>query len=432
MKIHKIIHSKFFPLVIILFLIVLSFVTVFIVPSIKQTGKINENLSSLDKTIETKKIIIKSNPEIIKNYFELSEAYLQKVRETGDSSYYIDIDKLMVKATQIDPENSEIYATKAHVYIGRHDFVEGKRLIEIAISKNQNRDTYYGLLGDANIELGQYDAAILAFQKMVDIRPSFSSYSRIAYIRELYGDIKGSKEMLQLAITSGSGYIDDIAWGYVELGKLSMRNNQDEAKGFFQKALDISPNYTQAYEGLAKVEYIQGNPEEAILHLERAMDLLPLTQYSSVLADIYGLLGNTTKYDQYVALTQIAYSQAAKAGVNNDLEESQFMLNNTIDLPNALIMAKRAYTSRPNIYAADNLSWAYYKNGDYQEAARYSKEALRLGNFDALILFHQGMIALKNNDTVTAKKYLKGAYSVNPNFSLTDSIALKELITQFK
>ncbi|MBC7767046.1 tetratricopeptide repeat protein [Arenimonas sp.] len=432
MKINKIIHSKLLPLIIVFLLIFLGFIFVFIVPAINENRSIDKNLTPLDKTIETKKSIIKSNPKITKNYFELSAAYLQKVRETGNSSYYTDIDTLMQKAAEVEPENAEIYATKASVAIGRHNFLEGKKMIEIAISKNPNRDTYYGLLGDAHIELGEYDAAILSFQKMVDMRPGFNSYSRIAYIRELYGDVKGAKEALQLAITSGSNYKDDISWAYVELGKLSLRNNLDEAEVLFKKALNISPFYSQAYEGLAKVEFLKGNTKVAIEHLNTAIKQLPLTQYSNNLADIYNSINDTVKRDQYLAITQASYSQASKAGVNTDLEESLFLSNNDINLKESLIKATRAYKDRPTIFAADTLAWAYYKNQNYSEAGKYTKESLRLGNFDTTILFHQGMIALKNKDTILAKKYLKEAYKINPNFSIKDTSILKKLVVQFK
>ena len=43
-------------------------------------------------------------------------------------------------------------------------------------------------LGDAQTELGNYDKAAEAYQKMVNLRPDLSSYNRAAYFRFLYGD----------------------------------------------------------------------------------------------------------------------------------------------------------------------------------------------------------------------------------------------------
>ncbi len=50
----------------------------------------------------------------------------------------------------------------------------------------------YGVIGDALVELGRYDAAFAAFQRMVTLRPGLSSYARVAYARELTGDPVGA------------------------------------------------------------------------------------------------------------------------------------------------------------------------------------------------------------------------------------------------
>lgn len=52
---------------------------------------------------------------------------------------------------------------------------------------------------------------------MIDIRPDYSSYIRIAYLRELYGDIKGAKDGLALAIDAGSKNKENNAFAYTEL-----------------------------------------------------------------------------------------------------------------------------------------------------------------------------------------------------------------------
>ena len=90
-------------------------------------------------------------------------------------------------------------------------------MIEKAILINPNRAMYYGILGDSDIELGLYSGALDAIQKMIDIRPDYSSYIRVAYLRELYGDIVGAKDSLSFAIDAGSTFKENIAFAYVEL-----------------------------------------------------------------------------------------------------------------------------------------------------------------------------------------------------------------------
>ncbi len=114
---------------------------------------------------------------------------------------------------------------------------------------------------------------------MIDIRPDYNSYIRIAYIRELYGDIRGAKNSLQLAIDAGSKHPENIAFAYVELGKIHFRESLENAKSDFDIALKILPEYPPALEGLGKIAYFQGNPVLARSYFDKAYTALPIVQY---------------------------------------------------------------------------------------------------------------------------------------------------------
>jgi tetratricopeptide (TPR) repeat protein len=79
--------------------------------------------------------------------------------------------------------------------------------------------------------------------------------------------------------------------------------------------------------------------------------------------------------------------------------------------------ARAAHARRPSIYAADALAWALFDAGQYDEAARYSDEALRLGTRDANLHYHAGMIAHARGDDAAARTHLETALSINPYFS---------------
>ena len=58
-------------------------------------------------------------------------------------------------------------------------------------SSRRTRRGRYGVIGDAQIELGRYHAAFATFERMVSLKPNLASYARIAYARELSGDTAG-------------------------------------------------------------------------------------------------------------------------------------------------------------------------------------------------------------------------------------------------
>ena len=66
-------------------------------------------------------------------------------------------------------------------------------------SSNATLPFDYGLLGDALMEQGRLAEAVAAYQRMVDLRPDLQSYSRVAHIRWLKGDLDGAIEVARLA-----------------------------------------------------------------------------------------------------------------------------------------------------------------------------------------------------------------------------------------
>ena len=62
----------------------------------------------------------------------------------------------------------------------------------------------YGVIGDAHVELGNYDEAFDAFDRMMALRPGAPSYARVAYARELQGNLTGAIEAMKLAASATS------------------------------------------------------------------------------------------------------------------------------------------------------------------------------------------------------------------------------------
>lgn len=396
------------------------------------SDEINTMKSSVDERIIWMEKNIVDDPKNIALYTALSSLYLQRIRETADISGYEKIAILMYEAEKIDPKNSDVLSLQSQVELGRHNFWSGKILIQRAIELNPNRAAYYGILGDTQIELGEYTDAIGSFQKMIDMRPDYNSYIRIGYIRELYWDIPGAISSLKLAIDAGSKHPENIAFVYVGLWKLELRENLENAKLYFESAIQLVPEYPPALEWLGKVAYYQQDLTLAKSYFERAYERLPIVQYLINLADLDIIMGRVVEANQKLALAEITFDTTAKSGINTDLEESLFLSDHDLRLSDALTMAERAYQMRPSIITADTLSWGLYKNKEYWEAVKYTPWALLLGENDPFILYHQGMIALKNNNSTEARRYLKRALELHPRFSILDSQKAAEMLDSIK
>jgi tetratricopeptide (TPR) repeat protein len=344
---------------------------------------------------------------------------LQKVRETGDPSMYAKAEDLLERAEKIEPHNPELFATRGILALARHDFARALEFGERALALNPESARYYGIIGDAQIELGRYEEAIASYQKMIDLRPDFSSYSRVAHARELYGDPEGAIQAMQDAVEAGAPVPENKAWAYVQLGNLRFTTGHlDEAAKDYDLATKTLPNYPPALAGQARIASARGELEQAAALYQQAFDRMPLAEYAINLGDVYTEMGERQKAAEQYDLVRAIDKLYRANGVNTDLEIALFYADHNLELQTSLEKARAAYKARPSIDAADTLAWTLYKIGDYRKAQPYASEALKLGTRDPLKLFHAGMIAKALGHKEQAQEYLQQAVDLNPHFSL--------------
>lgn len=373
---------------------------------------------------------LRRNPENPAAYARLGLAYLQQVRETGDASLYGQADLAFQEALSREPQQLEALMGMGILALARHDFQGALLWAEQAGRLAPHKVEILGIIVDAQVELGQYEAAAATAQEMMNLKPGLASYSRASYIRELFGDPAGAITAMQAAVDAGAPGQEGTAWSQVQLGHLYFnQGNWDEAALSYQAALQTYPDYPYALGGLARVKAAQGQLAEAITLYESLVQSLPLPQFAIELGDLYALSGRDNDAQNQYGLVRAIQQLNVTAGINVDLELALFEADYG-DPAQALQQARAAYSLRPSIYAADVLAWAFYQNGQYEEAQRYSQEALRLGTQDSLLYFHAGMIAYKLGALVPAGQYLQQALNLNPAFSLRLAPQAQAILTQ--
>ena len=193
-----------------------------------------------------------------------------------------------------------------------------------------------------------------------------------------------------------------MAWAYNEKGKLELRRDVAAAERDFKQSLALFPEFGPALVGLGRVEEQRNNNKEAGTYYTRAFAVAPIAYNAMMLGRHYETMNDTTRAAQYFALADAAYKSTTNTDVS--LEYAQFLSDHG-DPKVALELAEKAYRARPSIFAADTYAWAQYKNGNFVEAKKYSEEALRLGEFDPIILAHAVKIAEQTGDAAAAARY---------------------------
>ena len=376
-------------------------------------------VTSTDNLIGSLQRQIRENPKDFDAHIELAGAYLQKVRETGDPTLYTKTEDLLDRARKLQPQSPELFATRGTLALARHDFAAALGYGTRALASDPESARYHGIVGDAQIDLGMYDEAIDSYQEMVNDRPDFSSFSRVAYARELYGDPEGAIEAMKFALQAGSGTPENVAWARVQLGNLWFGSgNLEEAEKAYGRSTEAVSAYAPALAGQAKVAAARENLEAASKLYKQAFNRMPLPEYTIALGDVYAEMGDKEKAETQYELVRSMDELLRSNGVNTDLEIALFYADHGMDLEASLQKARAAYEARPSIHAADVLAWTLYKSGNSKEARKYSEEALKLGTRDPLKLFHAGMISESLGQKEQARKYLQQAIDLNPHFSL--------------
>jgi tetratricopeptide (TPR) repeat protein len=388
-------------------------------------------LTRNDRVIWSYQEIVRDSPSNADARAILAGAYIQKARETGDPSFYTKAEQLVAQALAIDPQHIDGLIAKGTLELARHQFraalATGERARQIAPLVI----AIYGVIADAQIELGMYAEATATVQSMVDRRPDLSSYSRVSYIRELYGDLPGAAEAMARAVAAGGGASEHTEWARVQLGQLFFaQGDLDEAERHFLESLQRLPEYVFAIAGLARVLAARGQVPEAAAAYQDAIARMPLPEFVIALGELHESSGQPQEAVRQYQLVRAMQQLFAANGVATDMELALFEADHGSDPAAAVAMARSAYQQRPGIKGADTLAWALYRQGATREAEPLIAEALRLGTQDATLLFHAGMIALAAGRRADARAYLHRALTLNPSFSpLHAPIARQALAT---
>jgi tetratricopeptide (TPR) repeat protein len=358
---------------------------------------------------------IRRAPGDADGYAQLGVAWLQRIRLTGDASFYARAQEATEKALALDPLHSDALAARGALALALHDFTGALAWADRLIAVNPYRAAAYGIRTDALVELGRYDEAVAALQKMVDLRPDTESYSRVSYLRELHGDVAGALEAMQMAVNSAVPGTEPWLWTLTHIGHLyHSQHRLDEAEMAYQQVLAQRPDYAAAIAGCAQAAAARGDLDGAVAQLAPLAERLPLPEYLVLLGELYAVQGDTASAQAQYELVRVMQELNAAAGMAVDLELAAFEAVHGADAATALAQAEAAYAAGPTIYAADTLAWALYRNGRYQEAWAYSQEALRLGTRDALLHLHASSIAEALGDDAAARSHLEHALAINP------------------
>ena len=347
-----------------------------------------------DERIQAYEKRLASAPGDLALQIELVSAYLQKVRESGDYSYLDRASKIVEKILAKDGANETALRFENEIDLQRHEFRQVAERAEGMAKYNPSDPGTWANLGDALMELGEYERAGQAYTRMFALRPNLASYNRLAYFRFVTGDAATAITLMQQAVEAGGPIAENTAWCWAELGDMYFKTGKlSEARQAYEAALRIFPALHRAIAGLGRVDAAEGHTDSAIRNYERAQSIVPLVEYAGALEDLYAAAGMQKKAEGQRELIDMIDRLGKANGEKANRNLALLLADHDRNLPRALELVEAERAVRGDVYTWDALSWVLFKLKRYAEAADASRKAMRFSTPEPAFRMHARLIA---------------------------------------
>lgn len=229
-------------------------------------------------TIEWLKKSVEVDPGFIDAYIFLSFTYISDFQYKPSEEWCNKAYKMKDKATL--REQLHLDHLYAYLYETPHEEIRySKQLLEI----DEMNTTYWLLLGNAYLKLEQYEEAVLAFEKVIEINgkwgtPMYSPHLYYWMGEAFYsmGDYKSAKRVFEEGIEAHAN--DGLMWRYQLINSVLSGDKKLEEQSIKRyRSIQTSKGQSEAeiLGGISGGYYFAGKYEQAENYARQAMELDP-------------------------------------------------------------------------------------------------------------------------------------------------------------
>ena len=299
-------------------------------------------------------------------------------------------------------DNFLAYTGLAAVAAARHDFPTAERHALEGLEINPANATLWGVLSDAQIQLGEYDDGFASVERMGDLVPDIASITRAAYVAELTGDAQQARRLMERALDEAFSP-DDRAFALFQRGEMELGGGDpNEALGLFLEALAASPDDISSLSGKAHALGQAGQIETAIGAYEQLLERAPLADFMIEFGEFLEGEGRVEQAGAWYerAREQVAIDQTN--GVRPDAALIFFEADHG-DPAAALSAAEAALVQRQFFELHEAHGWALYRNGRLDEAIAAMDRAADIGIRDPELFVRRALIRYELGDLDAAR-----------------------------
>ena len=329
----------------------------------------------------------------------LADALMRMARVTADASLAIEAERVLRATLRNSPSDYMARQMLSVVYLAQHRFEDALREATNAQTLRPEDAWNYAIAGDALLELGRYDEAFDSFDKVMERRPDAGAYARVAYARELQGDLDGAVQLMQMSAEATSrNDAEAMAWTFAQLGNLYvLQGRLDDAELEFNRADYVFPSHPYAMNGRVRLLIARQRYADA-LNLSRRVPTTP--ESLAIQGDLLAKMGHVDDAEKLYREAE----QMEREGWEQEQPQpgalARFLAERGRNIPEAIALAERAANERQDVHTMDALAWSYFRGGRVADAASAIQRATRLGTVDPRIRCHASAIALTQREGI--------------------------------
>ncbi|WP_282689403.1 MULTISPECIES: tetratricopeptide repeat protein [unclassified Streptomyces] len=360
-------------------------------------------------SIESLQARVTRLPKDAGGWAALGMAYVQQARTTADPATYDRAEKALRTSLSVQREdNTDAEIAMGALAAARHDFPTALQWARKATASGPYSSSAYGVLADAYTQLGRYDEADAAVQKMADLRPDAASLARASYAFELKGDTERARALMGRSLAAAATG-DERAFAHNVLATLDLQDaNPRAALTRTQTALRAAPGDSALLETRARAHLALGDTAKALADYWAAIAIAPLPHYLLGLGELEQSLGNRARAEESYELLRAQDRIREAAGDPADTDAILFEADHG-DPNRALTMAEQTLRTRPFVAVHDAYAWALHQAGRDTEALAQADKALAHGTRSALFHYHRAAIHHSLGSTEAARRDLTEA-----------------------
>ncbi len=375
-----------------------------------------------DKTVAFYERRVRNDPRDQVSAGLLAGEYMQRYRETQDVGDILRALAQARRAITLQPQNNSASdAVIASGYTALHRFADAFKFERAAHLERSDDSNAVAQMASLEMEVGHYEAAARDIRLAERIRSTPTVMAVQARYDELTGRIDIARRLLTAAAAQSDAVLDNSAqsraWYHFRIGEIAFSQG-DVATAQQQERYAIAqfPMFELAHRALARFCWATKDWKCALDAAKTAANIAPIPESLGYEADAQDALGDTAGAAQTRDLI-VAVERIGNAYRLNDRLLAVYFSEHGTRLDDAVRIAEREVTVREDeIYAQDTLAWAAAMDGRWSSADRAMRRAIRFDTPDPRIQFHAGMIDYHFRRFASARRHLRRALALNPQF----------------